>query len=187
MPAFFLAFLSVALATMAGRDAMRVARLAGAGVAPSLLLVAIALAAAGFAALSAAVGEQIAPVLNEKGKLLIAAIALAVAALEVLVMRPGKTPKEPTLSVFAIALVLFAALLLGASGLLVVAITLVTGEVWLAGAGGAAGAFAALTLPALTGALWAKKAPQAALRWTTGGILALAAVLTGLPIFVPLF
>lgn len=185
MPAFFLAFLSVLLATMAGREGVRVARLAGAGVSASGLLLAAGVAGAIYAGLSAMIGDQIAPLLNAKGKLLIVAIALALAACEVLLMRAGKAPREPTLSVGAAALVLAGALVTGAAGLLVMAITLVTGEPALAGAGGALGALAALAVAAIAGSAWETRFPQTAMRWIIAGILLMAAAMTGVRVFVP--
>lgn len=185
MPGFFLAFLTVLLATMAGREAVRVARLAGAGVSAGGLLLAAAFAGMIYAGLSAVIGDQLAPLLNAKGKLLIVAIALALAACEVLLLRAGKAPREPTLSVGAAALVLAGALMTGAAGLLVMAITLVTGEPVLAGVGGALGALAGLAVPAFAGAQWEARFPQGVMRWITSGLLFFAALITGLRVFVP--
>lgn len=185
MPAFFLAFLTVLLATVAGRDAVRVARLAGAGVSAGGLVLAACVAGAIYAGLAAMIGDQLAPLLNAKGKLLIVAIALAMAAFEVLLLRAGKAPREPTLSVGAAALVLAGALVTGAAGLLVIAITLVTGDAALAGAGGALGALAALALPAFAGAQWEARFPQGVMRWIVAALLFSAALITGLRVFVP--
>ncbi len=161
------------------------ARLAGAGVSPSGLIVAAGIAAVICAALAAVIGEQIAPILNSKGKLLITAIALALAGCEVLFLRASKAPAEPTLSVGATALVLGGALITGAAGLLVIAITLVTGEPILAGVGGAVGAAVALAVPAIAGAAWERNWPQAVMRWIIGMALLMGAIVIGVAIFVP--
>ena len=185
MPPFFLAFLTVLLATVAGREAVRVARLAGGGVSSGGLLLAAAIGGMIFAGLAAVIGYQMAPLLNPMGKLLVVAIALALAACEVLLLRAGKAPREPTLSVGAAALVLAGALVTGAAGLLVIAITLVTGEPVLAGVGGALGALAGLAVPAFAGAEWEARFPQGVMRWITSGHLFLAALMTCLLVFVP--
>ena len=185
MPAFFLTFLSVALVTLAGREAVRVARLAEAGISVTALLLAAAFGALAFAVLASTIGGQIAPLLNANGKQLILAIALALAAFEVLFMKAGKAPREPTLSVGAVALVLGGALVTGGAGLLVMAFTLATGNALLAGAGGAVGALTALAIAIVVGSEFARPALSKA-RYFVAALLVTAALRTGVPVLAAL-
>lgn len=178
MPAFFLTFLATALVLLAGRDAVLVARLAAAHGRIGVLLPAIGLAGIAYAAVAAWLAGELAPILVGPAAPLFVAIALTIAGAEVLVLRSGKPPAEPTRSLGATLLVLLLRLLTGAAGFLVLALAVLTGAPWLAGAGGAAGAFTALVLAASAGAEW-ERLPHAALRLPGGGALLLAALVTG--------
>ncbi len=175
MSAFFLTFLATALAIVCGRESIRVARLAAAR-AGSLALVP-AILAAGFAqaAIAASLAGELGKLLTPETRPLIVAIALAVAGAEVLVLRAAPRPREPTFSIGATVLVLFAELVTGAAGLLVLALGVATAVPVLAGAGGALGAMAALGAAMLAREDW-EKLPHGAMRLIGGGLLMLAAL-----------
>lgn len=183
MPAFLFAFLAAALATLAGRDAVRVARLSAAhgsrGGSTGVLLAALALAAIAQAALAAGLAYAIIPMLPAKAAGLLAALALGLAGAEVLLLRAGPPPREPTRSFAATAIVLFAALLTGATGFLIAALAVLSGMPVMAGAGGAFGTLAALGVAMAAGGEW-DGLPHWLMRLGGGAILLLAALVIGL-------
>lgn len=180
MPSFFLALLAAAAATAGGREAVRVARLAGALGSGVGLLVACWLACVVACALAARLGAAIASELAPAAKPMLVAIALLLAALELAVLRPGRAPAEPTRSFGAIALVLGAAQLTAAAGFLVFALAGALAAPWLAAAGGALGSGAVLTAAWSAGAEWEARMPLAFLRHGVAALLLVAAVITGL-------
>lgn len=184
MSIFFLAFLSCALACLCGRDAERVAMLAAAHQRLGMLVLALALAAAGFALLGGFVADRVQAMLEGPGARLFVAFALAVAGLEILLLRPGKPPREPTFSLAATVIVLWAGLQAGSAGFLMLALA-VFGQAPLAAAGGAGlGAFGALVLAALAGEDWARV--PASLRRGAGACTLLgAAAVNGWLVFAP--
>jgi len=76
-------------------------------------------------------------------------------------------------------------LITGAAGLLVIALTLIFRDPFVAAAGGAIGALAALAMPALAGKEWERRFFLATMRWVIGGLLLLACLVIVLPMFVP--
>lgn len=179
MPSFFLALLTTALATLAGREAVRVARLAAGLGSGAGLLVAAWLAAALAAALAAWLGARIAAGLHPDAKAMLVAFALLLAGIELLVMRNPPKPEEPTRSFGAIALVLAAGQLTGAAGLLAFALAAASGVPLLAGAGAALGIGAALTCAWALAEGW-EGLPLRPIRYAVAGLLMLAALATGL-------
>lgn len=178
MPAFFLAFLAVGLAILAGRECVRVARLSAArGGATGVWL---AILAAGFAAaaIAASLAGELAELLEPALRLWLVAAALLMAGIEVLALRAPPRPREPANSIGATLLVLFVELLTGAAGLLVIALSVALGEPVLSGAGGALGAMAALSVAALAREDW-EKLPHGAMRLAGGGALLIAALAAG--------
>ncbi|HYD23771.1 MAG TPA: hypothetical protein VEB68_03170 [Croceibacterium sp.] len=180
MPSFFLALLAAAAATLGGREAVRVARLAAALGSGSGLLAAGWLACAVACALAAWLGAGIAGQLFAEAKAMLVAIALLLAGLELAVMPPRRAPAEPTRSFGAIALVLGAAQLTAASGFLVFALAAATATPWLAAAGGALGSGAVLTAAWSAGPEWEARVPLRLLRYAVAGLLLAAALVTGL-------
>jgi len=179
MPAFLLAFLVCALAIAAGRESVRVARLAAAHKGSLVLIPAILGAAFAQAAIAASLAGELGKMLTPDTRPLIVAIALALAGAEVLVLRAPRQPREPTPSIGATALVLFAELVTGAAGLLVIGLSVATGYPVLAGAGGALAALAALGAAMLAREDW-EKLPLRAMRLAGGGVLLLAGLATAL-------
>ena len=180
MSAFFLALLACALAVVAGRDQLRTARLA-AGLGPGPGLFAAIWASALLTSLVAAwLAQAVSPTLSSAARMMFVAMALALAGVEVLVLRPGKKPAEPTRSVGAIFLVLSATQLTDAARFLVLALAVATGDPWPAALGGAIGSGAALSVAALAGAEWERRVPLGVLRWTIAALLLLAAIITAI-------
>lgn len=186
MAPFFLTFLAVALAMAAGREAVLISRLAAAGASHGLLLALAGLVALGACALAAwlagAMADALAGLIGPQHQIWLVSAALALAALEVLFIDAPPPLREPTRSLGAAALVLFAGVLADATGLLVIAFSLATGAPVLAAAGGGLAAAMVLVLAAIAGADW-EKLPRRLLRWAIG--LALIAGAFATAIFAP--
>ena len=180
MPSFFLALLTAAAVTLAGRETVQVARLAAAlGSGPGLL-VAIWLACFVSCAFAAWLGARVAAQLFPEGKSMLVAIALLLAGLELALLRPGAAPAEPTRSTGAVTLVLCGAQLTAAAGFLVFALAARTGGPALAAAGGAVGSGGALSAAWALGSQWEARLPLHALRYGVAAALVVAALVTGL-------
>lgn len=139
MIAFYFAFLAVVLSGLGARDQATVAGLALRQPGrPALLVTAIVVsfATAAFAAWAAA---AVVPLMAPKARLFLAALALAFAGAESLVLAPGRKPKEPTASLGALLFVLLAHQLTDAARFLVFAIAVATASPLTAGIGGAVG------------------------------------------------
>jgi hypothetical protein len=180
LPSFFLALIAAAAATLAGREAVRVARLSAALGAGAGLLAACWLACALGSGVAAWLGARIAAQLVPDAKAMLVAIALLLAAGELALLRPARAPVEPTRSFGAIALVLGAAQLTAAAGFLVLALAAAAPLPELAALGGAIGGGAVLTAAWNTGAAWETRVPLRPLRWSIAALLLLAALVTGL-------
>ncbi len=151
MNGFLFALLAVQLAGIGARDQILVAQMtAKQGLRPSLLLIAILTStitaiAAGWAAAEAPLE------LGRTPRLAFAALALALGGIESLLFSRPKPPKEPTQSLAAAAIVLFAHQLTDAGRLLIFALAIATNSP-LAVVGGAIGGAAALVMGWLGGA-----------------------------------
>ncbi|HEU4651455.1 MAG TPA: hypothetical protein VFS49_08570 [Croceibacterium sp.] len=178
MPTVFLAFIAAALVTLAGREATRVARLSAALGASLVLFAACWLAALVACALAASAGAALAAELAPETRAAFVAVALAVAAVELLVLRPAAAPAEPTRSFGAVALVLVTAQLVAGAGLPVLAAAVWSGSPWPAAAGGALGTGAVLSLAWRIGRAWnPRRVPLALVRYAVAALLlALAAI-----------
>lgn len=159
---------------------MRVARLSAALGGGRALLVAGWCACAIACALAARLGSGIAAELVPEAKTMLVAMALLLASLELLVLRPGRAPSEPTRSFGAVLLVLGAAQLTAAAGFLVFALACATGAPWLAATGGTLGSGAVFTAAWSTGAEWEARLPIGPLRYGVAAVLLASAVVTGL-------
>lgn len=173
MAAFLIALAAVFAVSFGGRDQLLAARLAerlGRG-GPLLAVGALASTLSAFA--MAVAGLALALALPEPAADMLVAIALLVAAAELAWPRRAALPDEPTRSLVAILIVLLARQIGDAARFLVFALA-AGGPAWLAGAGGALGGFAALSVGAMAGA--------DLLRWRLRAIrigLALALSITG--------
>ena len=144
MSGFFLSFLAVLLASIGARDVATVAGLsARQGARPALLLVAAA-SAGGAAAVMGWAANAVLPLLAEDARGVMAAITLAVAGAEMLVLRARPLPAEPTESLGAGALVLLAQQLTDAARFMIFGIGIGLAAPVSAAAGGALGGAAAM-------------------------------------------
>lgn len=145
MTGFLLALVATFLAGFGARDQVLVAGLAARnGARPALLLTALltaAIAAAGAVWLAGGFAPQLAPAARR----MLAVLALAVAALEMIVVRPKAPPTEPTQSLGATGLVLLAQQITDAARFLLFAIVTASALPLAAGLGGALGGMAVVT------------------------------------------
>ncbi|WP_395391140.1 hypothetical protein WBP07_11270 [Novosphingobium sp. BL-8A] len=149
MSAFYLTWIAVLLAGFGARDQMTVAGLARRqGARPGVLLVALACAVltAGIAGWAASL---LLVQLPPPARAIFAGIALAMAGAELMIFVPRRDPKEPTNSLGALALVLFAQELTDAARFLIFGLSVGLAAPVAAGAGGALGG------AALAGLAWA--------------------------------
>ena len=139
MSGFLFAFIALLITGIGARDQLLVAALAERrGQRPAALLVGAGSAAV-TAAIAAAGAAFVIPLLNGSARLLVAALALALAGAEMLIARASPTPQEPTDSLGAFALVLFAQQLTDAARFVLFGIAVATGAILPAAIGGAAG------------------------------------------------
>ncbi|MCL6250476.1 hypothetical protein M3P36_05385 [Altererythrobacter sp. KTW20L] len=179
MPAFFLSFLACLLLVAAGRDQVRVARLSAALGPGAGLLVAIWLSAIAASMSAAWAATLLAPLLPPAARQMFVALVLGLAALELVLRRAPPAPAEPTRSTGAILLVLVAAQVTDSARLVVLAMAL-TGNMWLAAAGGALGSGVALTLAAMAGREWEARVPLGPVALGLAGLLLVGAAVIGL-------
>jgi hypothetical protein len=140
MTGLLFALLATLLVGVGARDQVLVAQLAQRqGGRPSLLLVAIAsgMLAAGLAAWG---GAQVAGLMVGNARLFLVALALGLAGLELIIFRPRAAPAEPTHSLGAFAIVIFAMQLTDAARFVVFALAALTRAPLTTGLGGAVGA-----------------------------------------------
>lgn len=175
MTGFMFALLATLLAGIGARDQMTVAALAmRQGQRPGLLVVAV-LTSIATAAFAAYAGLKVAPLLTANARMIFAAIALALAGGESLLLKPRPSPEEPTQSLGATAIVLVAHQVTDAARFLVFAIAVATAAAIPAGLGGAVGG-AVTVVAAWLLAAELGRVPLVALRRTIGVVLlALAA------------
>ncbi len=139
MSGLIFALLATLLAGIGARDQLTVAGIAARqGQRPGLLVVALAtsIATAGAAAYG---GALLAPMMGGNARLMFAALALAFAGVEMLILAARKMPDEPTQSLGATAIVLAAHQLTDAARFLIFAIAVATRAPISAGLGGAFG------------------------------------------------
>ena len=131
--------LAVLIAGLGARDQVLVADLAARqGPRPAVLLLAV-LAAGASAAAAGWAGAITAPLLIPRARIMLVALVLGLAALELLFVRPRGIAKEPTHSLGAFAVALLAQQLTDAARLLVFALAAASAVPQLAGLGGAVG------------------------------------------------
>jgi putative Ca2+/H+ antiporter (TMEM165/GDT1 family) len=174
MPTLLFALIAAALASTGGRDQRLIAALAGRlGKANGLLLTGW-LVAALTAGVAAWAGSAMAGLLPPPAKQMLAAIALAVAAAEMLWPRSDREPEEPTRSLGALAIVLAARQIGDGPRFLIFAIAIAGNAPALAAVGGAIGSAAALTLGWSLGDDLARSLPLKALRLAIALLLLVA-------------
>lgn len=180
MTSLLFAMVATFLTALGARDQLLVARLADRlGTSGGLLVV--GLASSALSAFGAAwVGAWLARTMSESAATMFVAIALLLAAFECAWPNREKAPQEPTRSLGAIAIVLFARQLTDASRFLVAAFAVVFAGWPLAGLGGAIGGGAALAFGWTMAGTLEQKLPLRGLRLAMAAILFLLAAITGL-------
>lgn len=134
-----LTFLAVILSGLGARDQAIVAALAERqGQRPGLLIVAL-LCGAATAALAAWAGSTMLPMLVPKARAILAALALAFAGAEQLLLGGRRKPEEPTLSLGATGIVILAHQATDAARFLIFAIAVAANAPVAAGVAGAVG------------------------------------------------
>lgn len=146
MPAFFLALIAAAFAGFGGRDYRLVAHLSAAFNGSAMVLVLGIVSSVVTAGIAAFGGSLIAEMVGGDASLMLAALALVWAGVEMAWPWRRALPKEPTRSAFAILIVLLAAQVGDAARFLILAVAVATASPVLAMAGGAFGGCMALTL-----------------------------------------
>jgi len=186
MNAALWAMLGCFLAGMGARDQMVVAGLTARLGRHAGLLVLGLLTAALASGLAAWASGEIAAQMTYPARWVLACFALAAAGGESLLFKPKITPKEPTRSLFAAALVLMMHQIADAGRFLVFAIALLADFPLAAAVGGAVGTGFALLLGWLAaGAMLKAGSGMIALRRTAGVLLLLAAGLMALCLLIP--
>ena len=122
MAAFLLALLAALVAGVGARDQVLVAWMAERHGQRLPLLLTVGAVATASAGLAGWAGMVAAPLLEPRARTYLVAMALGLAALELLVLRSGRRPAEPTASLGALAVVLLAQQLTDAARLLVFAL-----------------------------------------------------------------
>lgn len=182
---FFLSLAAAAAVSLAGREAVRVAQLSAALGPRIALLAGCWLGCAIGSGFAAWIGAQASALLVLDARRALVPIALLLAAGELALLRPGRAPAEPTRSFGAIVIVLGAAQLASAAGLLILALATLA-EPELVAIGGTLGSGAAFTAAWRAGRTWQARMPLFALRWVLAVLLLLAALATGLTDWNPL-
>lgn len=174
---FLLAFLAIVLVGIGARDQLLVATLsARQAQRPALLL--ISSGSAGLAAFAVLwLGSNFAAQVDPAARPAFAALAMALAAIEMLVIRPRAVPAEPTASLGAFAIVMLARQLTDAARFLLFAIIVASP---FPGATALGGALGGMTIVAIG---WGAgqslvELPLRRVRQAVGAILLLAALLS---------
>lgn len=177
MTGFLLAFIATVLAGLGARDQMLVAAIAARlGQRFSLLL--IAMASAALAAAGAVwLAGSFAPMLPPAARQMLAVLALALAALEMLLWRIRAAPAEPTQSLGAFSVVLLGLQLTDAARFLLFAIVVASLLPGAAGLGGALGGMVVVAIGWAGGQALLDLPLARWRRWLGGGLLVLALVL----------
>lgn len=177
MSGFLFALVAAFLASLGARDQFLVARMVAAQGARPLLLIVALLGSTLACALAAWAGGRMLADLGPAQRGLAAALALIVAGAEMLLLGPGKAPREPTNSLFAAFIVLFAQQITDGARLTVLALAVGTAAPAPAGLGGAIGSGAALV-----GGWLAPQLPERLRlpRRLAGAMLALVGLFVGL-------
>ena len=177
MSGFLFAFIALLVTGIGARDQLLVAALSHRrGQRPAVLLVGAASAAltAGIAAGGAAL---VIPMLNGNARLFLAALALGLAGAEMLIARASPTPREPTDSLGAFALVLFVQQLTDAARFMLFGIAVATGAFLPAALGGAAGGAGVIEAGWIAAGALAQRSVVPLRRGLGAAVLVVAAVL----------
>ncbi|WP_309622584.1 hypothetical protein [Novosphingobium sp.] len=176
MAGFLFAMLAVLATGLGARDQVLVAHMA-----PRRAVLAVALVCTLIASLLAGwAGQSVAPLMTAPARMFLVAMALGLAALELLVIRPGRKPIEPTQSLGAFFLVLLAQQLFDASRFTLFAIAAASPAAWTAVAGGILGSATSVSAGWLGGATWQAR-PLTLVRRGLGAAMLLLALYLAYP------
>ena len=178
MTGLLLALIATLIVGLGARDQVLTAQFANRrGGGTMVLPVAIVSGAAG-AVLAAWAGAQIAGLMTGNARLFLVGLALGLAGLEMLVFKPRVAPAEPTRSLGAFAIVIFAAQLTDAARFVIFALAALTRAPLTVGLGGAIGAALVVALGVV--ALEMVQAPWLVRlrRWLGAGLVLLGMGLT---------
>lgn len=182
MAGFLFALLAVLTTGLGARDQVLMARMAGRGsVLPvGLVCALLATAAAGWA------GHAVAPLIDSGTRAMLVAMALGFAAVELIFVRPGRKPLEPTQSLGAFAVVILAQQLTDAARFTVFAIAAASPLPWVAVGGGALGSAASVLAGWLGGSGWEAQ-PLGRIRRALGIVLLLVTLYLAYPVLAARF
>lgn len=180
MTSFLLAFAAVALVSLGSRDQLLIARLSARPGGGAALLAAGLVAAVLSAAVMVWAGQAVAALLPESARTMLVALALLLAAAELAWPNREKAPAEPTRSLVAIAIVLFARQLGDGARFLVFALAVASASPILTALGGALGGGLAVALGWAAGGELEARLPLRAIRLTLALVVGVAAVFLGL-------
>lgn len=152
MSPFLLALLACFAVATGGRDQLLLAALSARGRPRGAVLVAALLSTLLASAAAVWAGGKTAAMLSPDGRTMLIALALALAGLEMLVLRSRQGPSEPTQSLGALGIVLLARQITDAVRLALFALAAASPLPLVAGLGGAVGSGMALTLGWMLGA-----------------------------------
>ena len=179
MSGLILALIGALLAGVGARDFVLIARLTGRqGRRPLVLVVALA-SAIGTTVAAVYASQALAAALPGPTRVFIAALAAGMAGIELIVIRPGRAPAEPTHSLGALAVVLLAQHIIDAARFLIFAIAVATRAPIPAALGGAFGSALLVTAAWLGGRDLAKH-DLTPLRRIVGVALLIPALYVGL-------
>lgn len=177
---FLLALVLVFALALGGRDQWLVAQWAdGLGRSGALLILAVVSACA-TAGVMAWVGSEFAAILPRRAAQMLVAFALAIAAVELALPVRLKPPREPTRSLGAIGIVLFARQIGDGARFVVFALAAGATMPLTAALGGAIAGTAAVALGWSIGGAGLAQLPLRPLRWGLAGCLIVAALFVGL-------
>ena len=177
MIAFYLTFIAALITGLGARDQTTLARLTLVqGPRPTALAIAgtSAIVTAGIAAYAA---WLITPTMPPRVRIVLTAIALILAGVELLFVNPGKKPAEPTRSLFALAVVIAMQQATDAARFLIFAIAVGTNAPVAAALGGAIGGLALMVTGWLRPAIPLHRAVPLARRIFGIALVSLGAVL----------
>lgn len=146
MPGLIFALIATFAAGLGARDQILVAMLADRRGQRPMALVIAGVCAVATAALAAALAQAVIPILSGDARQFYAALALGLSGIEMLIARKRDLPNEPTDSLGAFAIVLFAQQLTDAARFLIFAIAVGVGFPLAAGMGGAIGGIGVVAL-----------------------------------------
>ena len=180
MSAFLFALVAVMVTSLGSRDQLLIANISERLGRPTPLLIIGCVVAVITAVLMTLSGQYIAALLPSAAKTMLVGFALMMAAVELAWPNKRSFIKEPTRSLVATAIVLFARQVGDGSRFLIFAFAAGSGTPWFAAIGGALGGIGAVILGWSMAGDLAKTLPLRTIRATLAVILFVAAIVTGL-------